>query len=177
MTKSISKAILFGTIGGVLTIILNYIVYFIGINSFVGFNFIYKFLPIISIIIFLGALQYRNLQGGYISFISAVKFCMIAFISFEVIQAIHVYYMYNYFDKNLTSKVFDISLNKTIETMKGAGVSDAEIKSTMDNAHKNKPQGTYLKDIFLGFGTQLIWDFLLSCLIAVVVKREKKIID
>jgi hypothetical protein len=89
-----------------------------------------------------------------------------------VLMAIGTYILYNLIDKNLTQKSFDLSLEKIKNTFAGMGMKDEDVEKAMGNREAQK---TDFATIFLGTGFGLIWDFVVSLIVSLIIRREKPV--
>jgi hypothetical protein len=74
--------------------------------------------------------------------------------------------LFNVIDKELTKKVYDAMMVK----MTNMGMKTEELEKVMG---KREDQQTGARTIIFGTGTGLIWDFVVSLIVALIIRREK----
>jgi len=104
-----------------------------------------------------------------------LKFVFLAYVITAVIVAIGTYVLYNVIDKDLSNKSFQVALDKTQEMMSKFGASEEQTEQAIADA-KAKQTETDFKTVFLGLGLQLIWAFVKSLLISIVIRKNKSIV-
>jgi len=161
-----------GIINGAIALLLLFGSYFAGLDTFVTIQFISKLIPYMMIILIIYGFTLRKRNGGYLAFRDALKYSFMSYVVVAVLVAIGTYILFNLVDKNLTQKAFDLSIEKMKSTFAGVGMKEEEIEKAMGSRDAQK---TDLPTIFLGTGFGLIWDFVLSLLVSLVIRREKPV--
>jgi amino acid transporter len=170
----VKEGIKIGIINGLFALILMFGSYFMGLDTFVNVQFFASFIPYMIIVLIIYGLQLRKKNGGYLPFRDALKFTFLSYVIASLLIAIGTYILFNLVDKDLTQKVFDLTIEKTRGIMSNMGVSEAEIDTQLSKLEAEKKE-TGLKNIFLGYGLDLIWNFVKSLLITLVIRREKPV--
>jgi len=147
--------------------------YFAGLDTFVTVQFISKLIPYMMLILIIYGFQLRKRNGGYLAFRDGLKYSFMSYVIVAVLVAIGTYILFNLVDKDLTQKSFDLSMEKMKGTFINMGMKEEEIEKAMG---KRDAQKTDLPTIFLGTGFGLIWDFIVSLLVALIIRREKPVI-
>ena len=124
------------------------------------------------IILIIYGLQLRKRNGGYLAFKDGIKYSFMSYVIVAVLVAIGTYILFNLIDKDLTQKSFDLSLEKMKSTFTNMGMKEDEIEKAMG---KREAQKTDFPTIFLGTGFGLIWDFVVSLIVALIIRREKPV--
>lgn len=168
----VQEGLKIGIINGVFALLLIYVPYYMGLNTFVNVQFVANFLPYMIAVLLIKGLQLRKENGGYLSFKEGLQFAFASYVVAAVLVAIGTYILYNVIDKDLTQKVFDTTIEKTRGMMERMKMPDDEIDKAIADA-QSKKQETGLKNIILGTGLGLIWDFVKSLLVALIIRREK----
>jgi hypothetical protein len=168
----IREGIKIGLVNGIIALLLMYGSYYMGLNNFVTVQFISKFIPYMMIILIIYGLQLRKRNGGYLSFRDGLKYSFMSYVIVAVLLAIGTYILFNVIDKDLTQKSFDLSLEKIKNTFAGMGMKDEDVEKAMGNREAQK---TDFPTIFLGTGFGLIWDFVVSLLVSLIIRREKPV--
>lgn len=161
-----------GFINGAIALLLMYGSYFAGLDTFVTVQFISKLIPYMMLILVIYGLQLRKRNGGYLAFRDGLKYSFMSYVVVAILVAIGTYILFNLVDKNLTQKSFDLSMEKMKGSLINMGMKEEEIEKAMG---KRDAQKTDLPTIFLGTGFGLIWDFIVSLLVALIIRREKPV--
>lgn len=162
----VREGIKIGLINGAIALLLMYGSYFAGLDAFVNEQFISKFVPYMMIILIVYGFQLRKRNGGYLAFKDGLQYGFMSYVIVALLVAIGTYFLFNVIDKELTKKVYDIMMVK----MTNMGMKADELEKVMG---KREDQQTGLKTIFFGTGTGLIWDFVVSLIVSVIIRREK----
>jgi biotin transporter BioY len=124
------------------------------------------------IILIVYGLRLRRRNGGLLTFKDALQFTFMSYIIAGLIVAVATYVLYNLVDKTLTQRSFDLGMEKTRAFLQGVGAKPEDIDKEIEKLG-SAPKDTSIKTIFLGFGQSLIWDFIKSLLIALIIRKEK----
>jgi hypothetical protein len=162
----IREGVKIGLINGAIALLLLFGGYFAGLDIFVTVQFISKFIPYMMVILIIYGLQLRKRNGGYLAFKEGLQYSFMSYVIVALLVAIGTYILFNLVDKNLTEKSFDLS----IERLNKMGMKEEEIERAIG---KRGNQKTDFYTIFLGTGFGLIWDFVLSMIVTVIIRREK----
>ena len=170
-------AITYGVITGLIFLALNFGAWAMaGTDTYVSVIGITTFIPYVIIILIIGGIKLRKQHENLMTFAEALKFTFLAYVIYALMEAIGNYVLYAIVDPDLTAKVLEISLQKTQKMMQAFGASEQQIEDAMSKAQK-EPQHTSFKQIFLGLGITLIWNFVKSLLISLIIRREPKFED
>ena len=173
MNKDNSLAIRFGLIAGLLVTLLYFGSWAAGIKVFGNFLIWYTWLPVIFGIILIGAFQRRKQLGGYMSFKEGLVFAFLAYVIYEVFYAVATLVLFRLIDPQLQDKVFIHVMEVTRNVMESVGAEDSQIEDTLKKAQESNEESYTIKQIILGFGMSLIWDFIKSLIIALISQRKK----
>lgn len=171
--KVVNEGLKYGTICGLIGVLLMYGSWSMGLQTFVSVQFIGSFVPYMIAILLVAGLYLRKQNGGFLPFAEAIKFTFLAYVIAAVIVAIGNYILFNLIDKDLTVKAFQVGLEKTRKMMESVGATPEQIQKSMADAEA-KNQSTGVGRIFLGMGLGLIWDFVKALLITLCIKKEEK---
>ena len=169
----IREGVKIGIINGALALLIMYITYFVDLDTFVNCQFITAFIPYMIIILIIYGFYIRRKNGNYLNFKDALQYTFMSYVIAAVIVAIGTYILYNLVDKDLTQKSFDLTVEKTRSFMESIKVDPKQIDKELDSMNR---KDTTFKNIFLGVGLSLIWDFIKSLLISLIIRREKPVI-
>lgn len=169
----VNEGVKYGSICGLIAVLLMYVPWAMGLNIFVSFQFYTAFIPYMIAIIIFGGLQVRKQNGGFLPYAQALKFSFLSYVIAALIIAIATYVLYNVIDKELTQKSMQVALEKTRSMMEKFGASEDDIANAMKKTEEGASD-TGLSKILLGTGMGLIWDFCKSLLIALTIRKEEK---
>jgi|688.fasta_scaffold278789_2 hypothetical protein len=169
----INEGLKFGLICGLTAVLIMFGSWALGIKTFTAVQFYSTFLPYMVILLVIGGLQLRKQNDGLLSFAEALKFNFLSYVIAAVIIAIATYVLYNFIDATLTQQSAEIALAKSREFMEKMGASEEDIEKAMKNSAESMKE-TGFKQIILGTGIGLIWDFVKALLLSVALKKEAK---
>ncbi|MCW3088191.1 MAG: hypothetical protein JWQ78_1577 [Sediminibacterium sp.] len=169
----VNEGIKWGSICGLIAVLLMYGSWAVGLNAFVGFQFWTNFIPYMILILIFAGLNIRKQNGGILPYAQALKFTFLSYVVVACITAIATYVLYNVIDKELTQKSMQVALEKTRAMMEKFGASEDDIAKAMKSTEEGS-KDTGIGKILLGTGLFLIWDFVKSLLIALVIRKEEK---
>jgi hypothetical protein len=162
-----------GLINGVIALLLMYGSYFAGLDTFVTVQFFSRFIPYMIIILIIYGFQLRKRNGGYLAFKDGLQYSFVSYVVVGLLMAIGTYILFNLVDKNLTQKSFELSLEKMKQAFTSMGMKEEEIDKALGNKDVQK---TDFGTIFLGTGIGWIWDFVVSLIITLIIRREKPVL-
>ncbi len=170
----INEGLKYGSICGLIAVLLMYGSWAAGLTTFVAVQFYSNFIPFMIPIIIIGGFQVRKQNDGILPFSQALKFSFFSYVVVAIILAVATYVLYNLIDKDLTMKSLQVALEKTRGMMEKFGASEEDIEKALKKAQEDGAQGTGMGKILLGTGLFLIWDFCKSLLISLVIRKEEK---
>jgi Protein of unknown function (DUF4199) len=173
MNKDNSLAIRFGLIAGLLFTLLCFGCWAAGIKVFGNFLIWSTWIPVFFIIILVGAFQRRKQLGGFMSFKEGLVFAFLAYVIFEVFYAVSTFVLFRLIDPQLQDKVFIYVMDVTRNLMESIGASDSQVDDAIERARESNQEAYTIKQVILGFGLSLIWDFIKSLIIALISQRKK----
>lgn len=168
-TKRSSTGLIYGLLGGLIMSIFLLLLYVGGVSYFMSAVAWLGYLIIITIAVLAGVRQ-KKLNGGYLSFGEALKVVFTVFALAFLIQTIFSYVLLNYVDTSFRDNLTQATLVKTEEMLKKFGASESQIEEAVKRASE---QDSYsFKNIALGYGMMCILFFLISLIIAAVIKKK-----
>lgn len=168
------SAIMYGVITGLIFLAITFGAWAMGsTESFVSIIGIATFVPFVVVTLIIGGIKLRKSNGNLMTFQEALKFTFLAYVIFAIIEAVGNYVLYAVIDPDLTAKVMEITIQKTMKMMETFGASEQQVEEALEKA-KQEPKHTSFKQVFLGLGIGLIWNFCKSLLISLVIRREAK---
>lgn len=172
----INEGVKYGVICGLTAVLFMYGSWAIDINTFTNVMFTVNFVPYMIAILLIGGFAVRKQNGGFLTFQEGLKFNFLSYAIAAVIIALATYVLYNIIDETLTEKSAQIGLEKTRAMMEKFGASEEDIEKTMANSAESMKK-TGFKEILMGTGLGLIWDFVKSLLLTLVIRKEEKFED
>lgn len=169
----VREGVKIGIVNGAIAMLLMYGSYYAGLNSFVTTQFVSKFIPYMMVTLIVYGFRLRKQNGGYLSFKEGLQYAFMSYVIAAIIVAIGTYMLFNIIDKNLTQKSFDLSLEKMKTLFHNMGIKEEDIEKQTGT---KEPQKTDFKNIFLGTGFGLIWDFIVSLLVTLIIRKEKPVL-
>lgn len=175
-----NKAIIYGLVYGVISILLGVLYMFIAkdITSFMtfyGITFLMNFGLTLAIVIFF-ILRLRKDNGGYWSFKTALQHIFIFFAISIVISTLGTS-IFNSAVPDLQAQMINNTLNLTIESMESFGADDDAIDEAVAGIEQEREKlgqisiGQTIKGIFISF---LLY-FVFALILAAIFKKEKPI--
>lgn len=166
-TLGITLGILFTVVYGAVSVIT----WHQGVQTYVSFLPWMKFgWETLAFLVLIGA--GLAMRKGPLGFKSALQYAFIAFLIYEVGYALFNILIYNILQKDFNHLVTVESLNRLITQSEhvGAPVDQAKDSLGKELAHPSGPL-TFLQ-LLLGFGQSILFDFVKSMLIAVVIQKK-----
>jgi hypothetical protein len=164
-----------GLINGAIALLIMYGGYFMGLDTFVNVQFISRFVPYMMLILILYGFQLRKRQGGYLALKDGLQYAFMSYVISTLLIAAGTYILFNLVDKDLTVKVYDIAVEKTRRMMESLGQKSDEIEKEISKMGTRESQQTGIKTIFLGVGIDLITGFVMSLVISLIIRKEKRV--
>jgi len=118
----------------------------------------------------------RKDNGGLYSFKEALQFTFVAYVIFALIEAVGTYVLYALVDPEMTAKVIEIAIAKTMQMMEKFGASEAQIEETIKKMQA-EPKVTSFKQVFLGLGLAIVFGFIKSLVLSIIVKKNEEVPD
>ena len=146
--------------------------YYISFKTFVDTQLYAGFIPYMFLLLILFGLQLRRRNNGFLAFKECLQYAMIAYLIPTVLFAIANFILFNVIDHSLSERTFQAGIEKTRAMMLRMGAPEKDIQETLGKVSKQK-NDTSIKNIFLGMGGDLIFSFMKSMLIAILIRREK----
>jgi len=166
-------AIRFGIIAGLLFSALYFGCWAAGIKTFSSFLIWYTWLPVIFVLVLVGAFQRRKQLGGYMTFKEGLMFAFLAYVIYELFYALTTIILFKWIDPEAQQKVLIEIMDTTRSMMEKFGASDSQIDDALKRAQDDSEKTYSYGQIALGFGLALIYDFIKSLIIALISQRKK----
>lgn len=173
----VQQGITYGIITGLIFVVVSFGAWSVGdANSFVSITGIANFIPYVFVILIIAGIKLRQQSDNKLSFQEALKFTFCAYVVYALIEAISNYMLFAVIDKDLTARVMEISMQKALKMMEKFGATQQQIDDAIKKI-QDEPKVTSFKQVFLGTGVSLIWDFVKSLLLSLIIRREPKMED
>lgn len=168
-TKQSNPLIQFGIMSAVVGILVYIILYLGGVKFFMSpvAYFAYA-IPIIFAV--LACLKQRKNQGGFLEFSKALKISFGVFVITSLATTLISYVMMNFIDLEFSQAMQQATMEMTEKMMKRFGAPQDTIDKALADAANKSP--FTLGKMALGFAFSCILWFLISLIIAVIVKRK-----
>lgn len=163
-----SAAIKFGSIWGVASIIFNLSIYiFTGkIESHPVVSFLI-FAAGIAVMYFIGVAR-RTEAGGYIEWKEAMTHIWVGAMISSVLTIIFTFIMYNYIAPELIDQIKELQI-EMLEKFRST-IGDAKTDAEIEKLESSNPFS--LLNTLLMIGGSILIQFLVSCLVALAVKKK-----
>jgi uncharacterized membrane protein len=110
-------AITYGIITGLIYLALTFGAWSIGsTDTFVSITGITTFIPYVIVTLIIVGIKLRKSNDNLLSFQEALKFSFLAYVIYALIEAIGNYVLYALVDPDLTAKVMEITMQKTMKS-------------------------------------------------------------
>jgi biotin transporter BioY len=173
----VNEGIKWGCINGLIAVLIMYGTWAAGLQTFVSVSFWANFCPYMIVILIIAGLQLKKQNDGILPYSQALKFTFLSYVVVAVIGAIGTYILYNLIDPDLTAKSIEVGIEKTRSMMEKFGAKEEDIDKAIKGMREDGAKGTGIGKILLGTGLFLIWDFVKSLLISLVIRKEEKFAD
>ena len=97
------------------------------------------------------------------------------FVTAFLIQTVFNYVLLKYIDTSFRDELTRLTLEKTEALLRRFGAPESEIEKTLEAA--GNADSYSIKNLILGFGMMCILFFLISLIIAAIVKKTKPVFD
>ncbi len=168
-TKQSNPLIQYGVMSAVVGILVYIILYLGGVKFFMSpvAYFAYA-IPIIFAV--LACLKQKKNQGGYLEFSKALKISFGVFVITSLATSILSYVLMNFIDLEFSQAMQQASMEMTEKMMKRFGAPQDTIDKALADAANKSP--FTLGKMALGFAFSCILWFLISLIIAAIVKKK-----
>ena len=164
-------ALITGSAAGLLYTVALFISWKLGIGSLAVFMTWYTYLPLIFLIIAGGAVWLRYNSTTF-DFKTALQYAVLAYFIFELLYAAANYGLFALVDKEANSLVIQQLLDESVRKMKATGVNEDKISAAKTQAESMKGPLTF-SQVLLGFGQNMILNFIKSIFIATITKQTQ----
>ncbi len=174
--NSTSKpAVQAGVILGLVSVVLTFVFYFINAELLTSWKYSVPSLILSLALLFYFGKQFRNAEGGFLSFGKAFNFSFIVLIVSSLISTIGLFLLMNVVDPNLPSVLADTMSETMVETMEKFGQSMPsdqidEMRQGMLDAYS--PFG-----LLKSFGITLLGSAIIALIFGAILKKSDPSLD
>jgi hypothetical protein len=175
--NNIKQGLTYGIVGGLIFLVLLFGLWAVGsVENFVAVTGVTTFIPYLFIILLVAGFKLRKDNGGLYSFKEALQFTFVAYVVFALIEAVGNYTLFALVDPDMTAKVMEISITKTLQMMEKFGASEAQVEETVKRMQA-EPKITSFKQVFLGLGLAIVFNFVKALILSVIIKKNEEVPD
>jgi hypothetical protein len=142
-----------------------------GVSAYVAFlpyaTFVWA--PLTVILLIAGGLLVRT---GHLPFKEAVKYAFLAYLIYELGYALVNILIYNILDKGWGHQVTLLSLQNLAAKSTKLGLPMDQINDSLAKEQKDPTGPLTFLQILLGFGQGLLWDFVKSMIVALLIQKS-----
>lgn len=169
-SNSTTTALTYGLIGGIVLCIFNLLLYLGGVKYFLSPVSMVGYLLITTIAVLAG-LQQKKQEGGFLSTNDALKVVFMVFALGFLLQTFFNFILLNFIDVPFREALAQASAEKAAEYLKKWGMSESQIEEATKNA--TDPKNYSLGSQFLGYAVMCIVSFIVSLIIALIIRKKK----
>jgi hypothetical protein len=167
--KPTNPLLQYGLLSAVVGLVVYIGLYLGGIKAMTSpIAYVSYFLPILFAV--LGCIAAKKQNGGFLEFGQALKISFGVFVITSLATTLFSYVLLNFIDVEFKEAMQQVSLEMTEKMMKRFGASQDQIDKALDEA--NKKDNFSFGSVMLGFAFSCFISFLISLLIAVIVKKK-----
>jgi len=168
--SKMNSGLLYGLIAAGIAIVFTLVLYILGASYFVHpIAFLAYAIPIVFAVL-AGKAQKKE-QGGYLEFSQALKTVFTVFVIWSFFATAFSYVLLNFIDVPFREAMAQQAAEKTEEFMQKFGAPQKDIDKAVEEALNGNSFS--FKNQFLGFALGSIFWFLISLIIAAIIKKKK----
>lgn len=160
----------YGLIGGLIMAVIHLLLYLGGTSYFLG-PLNWAGALIVLVLAVLAGLQQKKANGGFLEFGEALKVSFTVFAIAFLIQTIFSYVLLNLIDPSFRDALELATLEKAEEVLRAFGMSENQIDEAMKRSMNRNSYS--LLNMSLGFAINCIGCFLVSLIIAAIIKKKR----
>lgn len=170
-----NAVIKYGSILGLISIIITMLIYLLNIALFAKIWLLFVILLVNILIIIYFGIQFRNQEHeGYISFKNSFIFSFLTFFVGGLIGTAFMILLFNVIDKEAVDQITEATVENTISMMERFNVPEADMEEAIDQVRKDTPDRFTVLGQIKGLGSGLIIYAILSLITGAIIKRKKK---
>jgi hypothetical protein len=161
-----------GIFFGLVFIVLSFCFWKMGPDAYVGFLWYSTWMPVLFLGLGIAGWIWRQSTGLVLPFKVVLQYAFIAYLVYEVAYAGVTVILYDFIDKSLYYNTLKISLIHTKERMAQLHLPDVDIQEAIRQEQQDENKGFTLAQVGMGIAQSILWDFMKSVLIAIVIQRK-----
>lgn len=166
-----NPAIKWGVIGGLVSVILSMLIYFISPTSLASFSLIFVFLLVSLFFLIWGGIDFRKANNDEISFVDALMATLILALISSLIGTIFSYILMNYIDPQLPELIKQKVIENTVAMMEKFNTPDDKIDEAIENIKSQSFSGG-IKDYALKFANSMLMNTVFCLIVSAFIKRN-----
>jgi parvulin-like peptidyl-prolyl isomerase len=166
-----SATLRWGLVGGLLTVILSLLIYFISPDSFASLWVVAMFFLAAMFFMIWGGIDFRKENNNQISYLHALAAVMIIAAIISLMSTLFSYVLTTYIDPQLSDLIKQKVVQNTTEMMEKMGATDDKIDEAIDSI-KNQDFNFGVKQYLSRYAQGLLFYLFFGFLIALFVKRN-----
>ena len=169
-----NSGLLYGLILGAVTILFTLGLYLAGAEAFVSpIAYLGYVIPIVLAV--LAGVAHKKQNGGFLEFGAALKTCFTVFVVGSLISTLFSYVLFNFIDVPFQQALNQEIARSTEAFMKKLGAPETETQKTVDTILTGENYS--LNKLMVNFAVVSILWFLISLIIAAIVKKAKPVFE
>jgi hypothetical protein len=171
MEKTKSKtALTYGIIGGIAVIVFTLLLYIGGLELYTS-PLAYVAIAIPIVVAVLGGVKEKKLQGGYLSFKQALATVFLILVIISLLSTLFSHLLLNVIDIPFREALMQDQQIRMEKFLTKMGAPQESIDKALDDI--NNPANYTIGKIFLGFLMYCIIWFIVSLIIAAIIKKKR----
>ncbi|MBP6516733.1 MAG: DUF4199 domain-containing protein [Chitinophagales bacterium] len=166
-----NPAIKWGIIGGLVSIILTMLIYFVSPSSLASFSLIFVFLLVSLFFLIWGGIDFRKANNDEISFVDALMATLIIAMISSLIGTLFSYILMNFIDPQLPEIIKQKVIENTVEMMEKFNTPDDKIEEAIDGIRSQNFSGG-IKDYALKFANSMLMNAVFCLIVSAFIKRN-----
>ncbi len=166
-----SSTLRWGLVGGLVTIILSLLIYFISPDSFASLSIVALFFLIAMFFMIWGGIDFRKENNNQITYLQALAAVMIIAAIISLTSTVFSYILTTYIDPQLSDLIKQRVIGNTTEMMEKMGATDDKIEEAIDSI-KGQDFNFGIKQYLSRYAQGLLFYLFFGFLIALFVKRN-----
>ena len=166
-----NPAIKWGVVGGLVSVILTLLIYFISPSSLASFSLIFVFLLVSLFFLIWGGIDFRKANNDEISFVEALMATIIIALISSFIGTLFSYILMNYIDPQLPELIKQKVIENTVAMMEKFNTPDDKIDEAIENIKSQSFSGG-ISDYALKFANSMIMNTIFCLIVAAFIKRN-----
>jgi hypothetical protein len=160
-----------GIVGGLISIVLSLLVYFVSPTSFASFKLVFVFVLLAIFLMIWGGINFRRDNHNTVSFVQAFIAVLIVGIIMSLISSVFSYILTTFIDPDLSELIKQKTIENTTEMMEKLGTPEDQLDEAIDKIRETN-FNFGIKEYFFRFLQGSIMYVIFALIIAIFVKRN-----